>query len=292
MAVKVAILGGTGGMGQWFARYFQGKGFDVVISGRFPEKTARVARELGVGHAASDVTAVRDADMVVVSMPIEVSAKSILDVASHMQKDAILFDLASVKGDVIKALERAAKMDLRVLSVHPLYGPGAPSLRGKQVLLIPINENIQVVEEMAQMFKEDGGVVHLLKSGEVHDKMMALTLGLPHFLNILFAKVLAGGDIQEVKKFGGTTFSLQLLLAESVLSQDPNLYYAIQSQNPAFKELLSTVLTNLEEIASAVVQKDKSRFIKHFQETTASISRDPEFSTAYQRFYKALDASQ
>jgi prephenate dehydrogenase len=292
MGVKVAILGGTGGMGQWFAKYFHGKGFEVVISGRFPEKTARVARELGVDHAASNVTAVRNADMVVVSMPIEVTAKSVLNIASHMQKDAILFDLASVKGDVIKALERATKMGLRALSVHPLYGPGAPSMRGKQILLIPINENIQVVEEMAQMFKEDRGVVHLLKSGEVHDKMMALTLGLPHFLNILFAKVLAGGDIEEVKKFGGTTFSLQLLLAESVLSQDPNLYYAIQSQNPAFKELLSTVLTNLEEIASAVLQKDKPRFIKNFQETTASISRDPEFSTAYQRFYKALDASQ
>lgn len=290
--MKVAILGGTGSMGQWFANYFQDKGFDVVISGRYPEKTTRIALELGVDHAISDVTAVRDADMVVVSMPIEVSANSILDIASHMKKGAILFDLASVKGDIIKALKRAAKMGIRALSVHPLYGPGAPSMKGKQVLLIPVYENIQIVEEMAKMFKEDGGVVHLLKSGEVHDKMMALTLGLPHFLNILFAKVLAGSDIQEVKKFGGTTFTLQLLLAESVLSQDPNLYYAIQNQNPTFKELLSTVLTSLKEMTSAVVQNDKPRFIKHFQETTASISQDPEFSTAYQRFYKALDASQ
>jgi prephenate dehydrogenase len=292
MAVKVAILGGTGGMGQWFANYFLGKGFDVVISGRFPEKTARVALELGVGHANSDVKAVLDADMVVVSMPIEVTAKSILNVACYMQKDAILYDLNSVKGDVIKALESAAKMGIRALSVHPLYGPGASNMRGQQVLLIPIKEDVHVVDEMSQMFKADGAVVHVLESGEVHDKMMALTLGLPHFLNILFAKVLAGNDIRDVKKFGGTTFKLQLLLAESVLSQDPNLYYAIQSQNPAFDELLTTVLTILKEMASSVIQKDKPRFIKNFKETTASISRDPEFSTAYQRFYKALDASQ
>jgi prephenate dehydrogenase len=292
MAVKVAILGGTGGMGQWFAKYFQSKGFDVVISGRFPEKTARIARELGVGYAATDVTAVRDADMVIVSLPIEVTALSILNVASHMQKDAIIYDLASVKGDVIEALESVAKMGLRALSVHPLYGPGAPSMRGQQVLLIQIDEDVNVVEEMAQLFKADGGVVHVLESGEVHDKMMALTLGLPHFLNILFAKVLAGDDIRDVKKFGGTTFTLQLLLAESVLSQDPNLYYAIQSQNPAFNELLTTLQMSIKEMASAVVQKDKPSFIKHFEETTASISRDPEFITAYQRFYKALAASE
>lgn len=290
--MKVAILGGTGGMGQWFASYFLGKDFDVVLSGRFPEKTARVARALGVGYAASDALAVRDADMVVVSTPIEVTAGTIRDVAGHMQRGAILYDLASVKGRVIEALEAAATMGLRALSVHPLYGPGAPSMRGQQILLIPVNEDRQVVDEMAQLFQGDGGVVHVLESGDVHDKMMALTLGLPHFLNILFAKVLARDDIRDLKKFGGTTFTLQLLLAESVLSQDPHLYYAIQSQNPAFTDLVTTVRTSLDELTSAVMHKDNPRFITLFQDAAASLSRDPGFATAYQRFYKALNASQ
>jgi prephenate dehydrogenase len=290
--VKVAILGGTGGMGQWFASYFKGKDFDVVLSGRFPEKTARVASALGVSYAASDAMAVRNADMVVVSTPIEVTATSIRTVAGHMRKGAILYDLASVKGDVIEALKEATTMGLRAVSVHPLYGPGAPSMRGQQILLIPINGDRQVVDEMAQMFQEDGGVIHVLESGEVHDKMIALTLGLPHFLNILFAKVLAGNDIRDVKKFGGTTFTLQLLLAESVLRQDPHLYYAIQSQNPAFTDVLTAVRTSLDDLASAVLNKDDSRFIALVQDATASLSRDPAFSTAYQRFYKALNASQ
>ncbi len=290
--MKVAILGGTGGMGRWFATYFRDKAFDVILSGRFPEKTAKAARELGVGYAASDVAAVRDADMVVVSTPIEVTATTIQAVASHMRKGAILYDLASVKGDVIEALTQAAALGLRALSVHPLYGPGAPSMQGQRVLLIPVAADHQVVNEMAQLFQGDGGITHVLASGLVHDKMMALTLGLPHFLNILFARVLAGDDIRDVKTFAGTTFTLQLLLAESVLSQDPHLYYAIQSQNPAFTDLLTTIRTSLDELASAVMRKDNPRFTTLFQDAATALAQDPGFSTAYQRFYQALNASR
>ncbi len=290
--MKVAILGGTGGMGRWFASYFRDKAFDVILSGRFPEKTAKAARELGVGYAASDVAAVRDADMVVVSTPIEVTATTIHAVASHMRKGAILYDLASVKGDVIEALTQAAALGLRALSVHPLYGPGAPSMQGQRVLLIPVAADHQVVNEMAQLFQGDGGITHVLESGMVHDKMMALTLGLPHFLNILFARVLAGDDIRDVKTFAGTTFTLQLLLAESVLSQDPHLYYAIQSQNPAFTDLLTTIRTSLDELASAVMRKDNPRFTTLFQDAATALAQDPGFSTAYQRFYQALNASR
>lgn len=287
--MKVAILGGTGSMGQWFAKYFQNKGFEVVISGRTPEKTARIAKELGVDYSESDFEAVSDANMVIVSKPIEVTTKSIHEISRHLQKDAILFDIASVKGDVIKALEKASKMGVRAVSIHPLYGPGAQSIRGKQFLMIPINEDLHVVTEMTQMFEADGGIVNVLESGEVHDKMMALTLGLPHLINIVFGKVLSEEDIRDVKKFSGTTFTLQLLLTESVLSQDPNLYYAIQSQNPAFTEVLNHVVRVLEEMASAITKRDKNRFFQIFEETKASISRDSEFSSAYQRFYRALD---
>lgn len=290
MARKVAILGGTGKMGQWFAKYFHDKGFKPIISGRSPEKSARIAKELGVGYAESNFEAVRDANMVVVATPIEATAKTILEISSHVREDAILFDIASIKGDVIEALEEAANMGVRALSIHPLFGPGASSVSGKRFLMIPINKDLRVVNEMSQMFEGDGGVVHVIESGEIHDKMMALTLALPHFLNIVFGKVLAGRDIGEVKKLGGTTFALQLLLAESVLCQDPNLYYAIQSQNPAFAKVLNDLARTLGEASSLIREKDKIGFIKNFEETRASLSRDSEFSRAYQRFYKALEA--
>ncbi len=287
--MKVAILGGTGSMGQWFAKYYRDKGFEVIISGRTPEMTARIAKKLGIDYAESDVEAVSDANIVIVSHPIEVTTKSILETVVHLQKGAILFDIASVKGDAIEALEKASEMGVRAISIHPLYGPGAQSIRGKQILMIPISEDVHVVNEMTQMFEADGGIVYVLESGEVHDKMMALTLGLPHLINIIFGKVISEEDIRVVKKYSGTTFALQLLLAESVLSQDPNLYYAIQSQNPVFQNVLNQLIGILEDLASVITTRDKKRFIKTFEETKASISRDPAFSSAYQRFYKALD---
>jgi prephenate dehydrogenase len=156
--------------------------------------------------------------------------------------------------------------------------------------MIPINENLQVVEEMSQMFRADGGLAEVVESGEVHDLMVALTLALPHFLNIVFGKVLSKWDIREVKKFGGTTFTLQLLLAESVLSEDPNLYYVIQSHNPAFKEILQYLSESMNRGASFIKEHNQVDFVHTFTEIHASLSRDPEFSSSYHRFYQALKA--
>jgi prephenate dehydrogenase len=290
MARKIAILGGTGKMGQWFAKYFKDKGFNTLISGRFPEKSADVAQSLGIEYASSDINAVQEADIVLVSLPIQVTAAKIRKIVPSMKKNAILFDIASIKGDIIKALEDASKIGIRALSIHPLFGPGSPSVKGKRFLMIPILENLHVVNEMAKMFRDGGGLVEVVNSGETHDRMMALTLALPHFLNIVFGKVLSKWDIREVKKFAGTTFTLQLLLAESVLSEDPNLYYIIQSHNPAFEEILEYVSEIVNRGASFVTEQNQDDFVHNFTKIRASLSRDPAFSNSYNRFYQALKA--
>jgi prephenate dehydrogenase len=47
MVEKVAVLGGTGKMGRWFARFFKAKGYRVVIGGRSRRRTED-HKELGV----------------------------------------------------------------------------------------------------------------------------------------------------------------------------------------------------------------------------------------------------
>jgi prephenate dehydrogenase len=120
--------------------------------------------------------------------------------------------------------------------------------------------------------------------------MMAFTLALPHFLNIVFGRTLTHADIIEIKKFAGTTLTLQLLLAEAVYNEDPDLYYEVQSQNAAFPKVLDVVLEVTREIASTIRRKDRREFLKAFEEARTALAKDPEFVHAYQRFYKAFEA--
>ena len=55
--MKVAIVGGSGKMGRWFARHLLAEGNEVVISGRTESKIMEARQELGV-NAVSNVEAV------------------------------------------------------------------------------------------------------------------------------------------------------------------------------------------------------------------------------------------
>ncbi len=287
MRTKVVIVGGTGKMGRWLAQFLRGRGFDVSIYSRSGKRAVSTAKELGVQFIES-LDAVGDADIVIISTSIDSTATVIRKVAKKMRLNAILFDLASVKGPIMHALEEARTLGIRAISIHPLFGPGAQTLRGKRILIIPVGDDSALIKEISALF--EGAETHLITSGEAHDAMVALTLSLPHFLNIAFGETLAKEDIGELVKFSGTTFTLQLLVTEAVLSEDPSLYYEIQSRNVAFKKILNTYLKSVRETASTIKNKDKAAFMERFRAVQTALSKDPNFINAYNRFYKAYEA--
>ena len=287
MGMRVVVLGGTGKMGRWFAKFLRDKGFDVAVHSRSPEKAVKAAEELHVRYVES-LDAVRDADMVIVATSLDSTAETIRKASKKMKPNTILFDIASVKEGIIEALEEAKAQGIRAISVHPMFGPGATTLKGKHVIVIPIGDDPTLVKEVLGIFK--GAETHIVESGEAHDMMVALTLSLPHFLNIVFGKTLTGTDIKEVAKFAGTTFTLQLTVAEAVLSEDPDLYYEIQSRNKAFVKVLNNFLESAREVASTVKGKDREAFVKSFKEARDALSKDPNLAKAYERFYKAYEA--
>lgn len=284
---RVAILGGTGKMGRWFAGYLKNKGFDVAIHSRSPKKAAKVAQELGLKYIES-LDAVRDVDAVVISTSLSSTPEVIRKVSKRMKPNTILFDIASIKRDVIEALEEARALGIRTISIHPMFGPGATSLKGKHIIVIPVGEDPELVNEVLNLFQDAS--THILENAKVHDLMIALTLSLPHFINIVFGQTLKKANIVNLTKFSGTTFALQLLITEAVFSEDPELYYEIQSNNKAFAEILDDFLKMTKETIATIKKKERKTFVKSFKETKESLTKDPNFSKAYSKFYNAYEA--
>ncbi|MCX5844802.1 MAG: prephenate dehydrogenase/arogenate dehydrogenase family protein, partial [Deltaproteobacteria bacterium] len=81
--IQIGIIGGTRGMGGWLARFFEKEGYTVHISGR------------NRGMAVDEIA--ETCQVVVVSVPIGVTALVIEKVGPHMRKDALLMDLTSLK---------------------------------------------------------------------------------------------------------------------------------------------------------------------------------------------------
>ena len=68
--MKVAIIGGSGKMGRWFASFLLNEGKEVIITGRNEKKLLEAKEQLGV-EATTNIEAVKTADVVLISVPID-----------------------------------------------------------------------------------------------------------------------------------------------------------------------------------------------------------------------------
>ncbi|MEM1550570.1 MAG: prephenate dehydrogenase dimerization domain-containing protein, partial [Candidatus Bathyarchaeia archaeon] len=124
------------------------------------------------------------------------------------------------------------------------------------------------------------------------DRAMALTLALTHFINIVFASIVGEEDINMLKYLSGTTFTLQFILSEAVMNEDPLLYASIQIENEYTTIYLDKLMRKVIELKNIIERKDYDAFIKFYVETRNLLSRDTDFIKAYEKMYSALSASR
>jgi len=273
-------------MGRWFTRHFTAHGHKVVISGVRLHKAKAFAEEAGVDFAKDNVEAVKDVDLVMVSVPISVAPKVIDEIAPYLKKGAIISEISSLKSAVVKPLVEAAKLKVRPLSLHPLFGPGAQKLRGRKIAVVPIL-NAEAEKTMAkELFPEAETVV---VDAEEHDRVMALVLSLPHFMNVVFASVIGEENLETLKRLEGTTFTLQLTLAESVMTEDPSLQATIQMDNKYVSRYLDDFLSKAETVKKWIADKDVEKFTGFCDHVENLLSKDMDFSEAYKKMYKVLE---
>ncbi len=248
--MRVAILGGTGAMGRFLARELARDGHEIVITGSSPDRARRAARELGVEAAPDNVTAVRDADVVIVSVPISVTERVIEEVGPHVPEGALLTDVTSVKVRPVRAMLEHAREGTHVLGTHPLFGPTVPSLRGQTVILTPTERSGPWTRRVRRYLERKGANV-VVCTPEEHDRAMALVQCLTHF--VLLGAGLAIGDLLpelelDPDELASPVYRLFIDVIGRVMGQDPRLYAEIQSFNPYAEWARERVLHALHRI--------------------------------------------
>lgn len=283
----VAIIGGAGRMGAWFAKYFLEHGHEVVISDIRVDKVREIAKQMGVKSSENNVWAARGADLVLVSTPIDVTPKVLTEILPKVDEHTIIAEIASLKSKVIPILREAALRGRRVLSLHPLFGSGARKLSGEKIALVPV---VDLAGERELANKIFPGATVIPVDCNLHDRVMALTLALTHFINIIFASIIGEEDINMLKRIGGTTFILQYILSEAVMSEDPALYASIQMGNEYTGMYLNKLVERAISLKNIIEGKNYDAFTKVYTETRDLLLKDADFMKAYEKMYSALEA--
>jgi prephenate dehydrogenase len=283
---KLTIIGGAGRMGAFFANYFKAKGFSLTLSDVRKKEGREIAQKLEMDFVDDNKEAVKDADLVLVSVPIKDINEVILEVASHMKKGSVLAEISSIKGPLIDSLHRLKPMGLQPLSLHPLFGPTVKSLKGNSVVLIPVLEG-DIEMRLALKLFEEAKIIKL--DWKEHDEAMAVVLSLSYFVNLAFARILDEVDLVSLKKLAGTTFTVQLTLIESVVNEDPHLIKSFLMENDFSKVHIKRFINAAEELRTISFEKQDS-FEKVYASLKKSLARDPDFLLADERRYKAFEA--
>lgn len=204
-----AAIVGVGLIGASLAHAMRAAGVAKTIVG-FDANAQTSERALALGvidHVYGGLAEVlKGADLIVVSTPVGATAGLLQEISVTADAGALVIDVGSVKGVVVKA---AAKTDPRVHIVpcHPVAGTErsgpeagfATLFRDRWCILTPLGrdgpEYKAAVEKAAALWRAVGSEVETMDAAH-HDLALAVTSHLPHL--IAFTLVGAADDIETV----------------------------------------------------------------------------------------------
>jgi prephenate dehydrogenase len=264
----IGIIGGTGLMGQWFKRYFESEGYTVLIASR---KT-----ELMVEDCA------RKSDIVVVSVPIDVTIETIKKVGPLVKEDGLIMDFTSIKIDPVDAMLKYSKCE--VIGTHPVFGPGVVSLKNQTIVVCPARGDNWIKWLEKEFLK--GGAKLKIASPEEHDRMMSVIQGVNHFSSITISHVLKELkiDINESQDYSSPIYKLRMDMVGRILNQDPRLYANIEISNPETTKALNAYLRTCKRLFEIIEKKDTDGFVKYFNEAADYLGDFKEEAEEYSNY--------
>ncbi len=290
---RITIIGGSGGMGKVFGKFFKDHGFEVTFYARNEDKLKQAVIELNVHYELSLEKSVENADMVMISIPINSTPDMIRKVGPFLKKNALIFDVTSLKYAVFNALtEIKNKFPVNCISLHPMFGPGISDMKNYVMMVLKVGGTDQyelVINELLELFRSVGLIITETLP-EIHDKRVALTLGVPHMFNILFLNLLKSTKepLNELTRFTGTTFLLQKVFAESIIQREMEMFGEIQMENQEFLKILELFESLLHKYKKIIEEKNIIGFNELFSQGLDYSKEDNHFHNSYNYFYEFM----
>jgi len=279
MAKTIAIIGAGGAMGKWFSEYFVKRGFEVTGF----DNTNPVLKN--IKKAESLISAILKVDYVLLSTPTKKTPEIIRLIAKEMKRESYLIDITSQKSKTATAL---GKIPAKVspICIHPMFGPGTKNLKNHNIVLIPIKDGKKELNIAKDLFP-DGSFVTI--DSTEHDKKIAMILGLTHLINIAFANILAKDDkISLTEKMAGTTFKAQKILAESIMTESPELIETIIS-NPEIRKVAEEFWKDVGKLLASAQEGKGEEIIEYINTNKEKISQNVDLEKSYKKLTKMVN---
>ncbi len=261
---KVSILWGTDGFGKWLAQYILSEFREhvvVTITGRNRDKWEKVAWELGASFTDDNISAVRNADVIIYSTPISLTQKIIEETLASIKSGAVVSDVTSIKKFPSTAMQK--RDDIIVIPTHPMFWPYISSIAG-QVFVLTSEKKIKETQEykFLHTFLKNQKAKVIESTPEYHDRMMAVVQWLTHLNMFVVGETMKrlGFNIADSMDFISPIYKLMVSSVGRYLGQNPWLYADIQMHNDEVLWVHEKFLDTANNFHSSVKNKDYEKF--------------------------------
>ncbi len=276
---RIALIG-FGLIGGSIARAARKQGLagEIVTTARSAKTRARVL-ELGIVDRVleSNAEAARDADLVILCIPVGACGAVAQEIAGHLKPGAIVSDVGSVKGAVVKDMAPHLPAGVHFVPAHPVAGTehsGPDSgfaelfINRWCILTPPEGTDPNAVEKLRAFWAAIGARVEVM-TPDHHDLVLAITSHLPHLIAYTIvgtADELAQVTSSEVIKFsaGGFRDFTRIAASDPVMWRDVFL-----ANKDAVLEMLGTFNEDLAKLTRAIRRGDGEALFEHFTRTRA-----------------------
>ncbi|MFY0612960.1 MAG: prephenate/arogenate dehydrogenase family protein [Hyphomicrobiaceae bacterium] len=273
---KMALIG-IGLIGSSISHAARRAGLVNTISGHArTADTRQVALDLGLVDAACETAgdAVKDADLVVLCVPVGACAAIAKEIAPHLKPGTIVTDVGSVKGSVVNDVAPHIPDGVHFIPGHPIAGTEnsgpeagfAELFDNRWCILTPSAGNDAKATAQLEAFWQGLGSYVEVMAPDHHDMVLAIVSHLPHLIafNIVnSARHLEQVTDKEVIKFSAGGFRDFTRIAAS----DPVMWRDVFLNNKeAVLEMLGRFTEDLTDLQRAIRFGDGDRLQHLFTE--------------------------
>lgn len=251
--LNIHIIGGTGQMGRWLKKFLEAQEILPTVS----------------DQKISGEKIIPQADIIFISVPINIAPKIIEETAKKVKPAALLVDLTSIKTETTKILEQIKNP---AISLHFLFGPNVSTIQNQKVVVVRIRDS-NLSKDLIKLLKKAGAQI-LEMAARDHDYQMAHIQALTHFVNLSLAKILSDNKINLGGEISTPIFLSQISVISRVFSQNPDLISLLQINNPYFLEIAKKLQKNEAEIIKLVEKKDQAKLEGLFQKINLGLESE------------------
>ncbi len=231
------------------------------------------ALKLGVIDKKATLDSLDIADIVIVSIPVDVQLEVIPIILDTIDDDCLLIDVGSTKEQICNVLEKHSKRR-NYLATHPIAGTefSGPSAahRGlfdqKTNIICEVEKTAFKLQEKAlEIFAKLGMRIRYMDP-KSHDKQIAYVSHLSHISSFMLGKTVIEKEKNERDIFdmAGSGFASTVRLAKS----SPAMWTPIFEQNKTnVIETLDEYISNLQQFKTLMEQNDFSEIYNEMEST-------------------------